>query len=217
MPARAGGLAAAQGALRVLDQVSRRPSRQQTILVEMLAAARQVGDDETRVRAQLGRLDAGDEGLEYLDDGPSDLRCDGESRTRVAGALRSRQKRPHNLRISATPLHLTGRTSVCPLQRPRTPFGNLTSVPFGTCTLSADHYFFRRHRLPCDGRPCSPSSAGASVAIGGVSSATSRRPFFSECHLHRRERPTIFSVVWTARGLRIVNGAGLAAGPHWGA
>jgi len=153
-------------------------------------------------------------GSRYLDDAPSDLRCDGESRTRVGRfAPGEAPSQPENFCNTSA---LAGRTSACPLQLAKDAFGKNKCSVRDTHTVGRS-LFFQAPSTPLRWPACSPSSAGASVAIGGVSSATSRRPFFSECHLHRRERPTTFSVVWTARGRRIVNGAGLAAGPHWGA
>src|SRR5262249_56979095 len=60
LPARARGLVRARAELHVLDQVLHAPARAVDLLVEMLAPACEVGDDEARVGAELGRLDAGD-------------------------------------------------------------------------------------------------------------------------------------------------------------
>ena len=61
LPARARRLVGSREALHVLDQVLGGPARAEHLLVERLAAALEVGDDEARVGAQVRRLDTGDE------------------------------------------------------------------------------------------------------------------------------------------------------------
>jgi hypothetical protein len=61
LPARARRLVGSGEALHVLDQVLDGPASAEHLLVERLAAPLEVGDDEARVAAQVGRLDAGDE------------------------------------------------------------------------------------------------------------------------------------------------------------
>src|SRR5262245_11828792 len=61
LPARAGGLVGSRKALHVLDQVLRRPTCAEHLLVERFAAAGETGDDEARVRAEPRGLYASDE------------------------------------------------------------------------------------------------------------------------------------------------------------
>src|SRR5262245_49848263 len=61
LPARAGGLVGSRKALHVLDQVLGGSACAEHLLVERLAATGDAGDDEARVRAEAGGLDAGNE------------------------------------------------------------------------------------------------------------------------------------------------------------
>ena len=60
LPTRAGGLVGTRVELHVLDQIFHAPALAIDLVVEMLGAAGEIGDDEACIGAERRRLDAGD-------------------------------------------------------------------------------------------------------------------------------------------------------------